>query len=278
MAVNKVVINNETKLDLTADTVDAAHLAKGFTAHDMKGESIVGTMESGGVSGSHIKADLQYRQVNIRHGAKKDVWYLHNCEIHGFKEFPKLSNIYGTLYMDNAVEKMSEHYCIDSSHLTDIRFSENEKFTTIPEYGISGLYINNDSTITLPDNITTLEKYAFYNLTSKLSSVYPTTIKLGKNITTINDSFMGRADRGLILDFSAATKIPTLTTSSLCERWKGSSTASYYLCTLMDIIVPDALYDEWIKATNWAYWNSSSSASLSHYDGHYFKKASEVTA
>ena len=48
MAVNKVVINNETKLDLTADTVDAAHLAKGFTAHDMKGESIVGTMESGG--------------------------------------------------------------------------------------------------------------------------------------------------------------------------------------------------------------------------------------
>ena len=47
MAVNKVVINNETKLDLTADTVDAAHLAKGFTAHDMKGESIVGTMESG---------------------------------------------------------------------------------------------------------------------------------------------------------------------------------------------------------------------------------------
>lgn len=41
MAVNKVVINNETKLDLTADTVDAAHLAKGFTAHDMKGESIV---------------------------------------------------------------------------------------------------------------------------------------------------------------------------------------------------------------------------------------------
>lgn len=48
MAVNKVVINNEIQLDLTADTVDAAHLAKGFTAHNMKGESIVGTMESSG--------------------------------------------------------------------------------------------------------------------------------------------------------------------------------------------------------------------------------------
>ena len=89
---------------------------------------------------------------------------------------------------------------------------------------------------------------------------------------------MRGVDRGLILDFSAATKIPTLTTSSLCERWKGSTTASYYLCTLMHIIVPDALYDEWIKATNWAYWNSSSSAALGHADGHYFKKASEVTA
>ena len=46
--VNKVTIGNQTVLDLTGDTVDAAHLAKGYTAHDMAGESIVGTMEAGG--------------------------------------------------------------------------------------------------------------------------------------------------------------------------------------------------------------------------------------
>lgn len=44
MAVNKVVINDETQIDLTSDTVDASHLAEGFTAHDKSGEVIVGTM------------------------------------------------------------------------------------------------------------------------------------------------------------------------------------------------------------------------------------------
>ena len=48
MAVNKVVINNETQLDLTADTVSADKLSKGITAHNMAGEPIVGTMEAGG--------------------------------------------------------------------------------------------------------------------------------------------------------------------------------------------------------------------------------------
>jgi hypothetical protein len=72
MAVNKVVINNETQLDLTADTVDAAHLAKGFTAHDMKGESIVGTMESSVVTKPYMEYTLTadgkgYKTINI-HG------------------------------------------------------------------------------------------------------------------------------------------------------------------------------------------------------------------
>lgn len=46
--VNKVVANNETKLDLTGDTVDAAHLAQGYTAHDASGAQITGTMSGGG--------------------------------------------------------------------------------------------------------------------------------------------------------------------------------------------------------------------------------------
>lgn len=46
--VNKVVANNETKLDLTGDTVNAAHLAQGYTAHDASGQPIVGTMSGGG--------------------------------------------------------------------------------------------------------------------------------------------------------------------------------------------------------------------------------------
>lgn len=48
MAVNKVVLGEDTLIDLTADTVSADKLSKGITAHDMAGEPIVGTMEAGG--------------------------------------------------------------------------------------------------------------------------------------------------------------------------------------------------------------------------------------
>lgn len=43
MAINKVVINNEVKLDLTADTIEATDLALGKTAHDRTGAVITGT-------------------------------------------------------------------------------------------------------------------------------------------------------------------------------------------------------------------------------------------
>lgn len=47
MAVNKVILGDKTLIDLTADSVTSDKLFKGITAHNMKGESIVGTMEGG---------------------------------------------------------------------------------------------------------------------------------------------------------------------------------------------------------------------------------------
>lgn len=44
--VNKVVVNGQTKIDLTADTVAAANLLAGITAHDRSGAIIEGTMPS----------------------------------------------------------------------------------------------------------------------------------------------------------------------------------------------------------------------------------------
>jgi hypothetical protein len=43
MAINKVVYGGNTLIDLTADTVDAAHLKSGYTAHDKSGAVITGT-------------------------------------------------------------------------------------------------------------------------------------------------------------------------------------------------------------------------------------------
>ena len=48
MAVNKVVVNGEAIIDLSADTVTANKLAAGYTAHDKSGAVIIGTMAGGG--------------------------------------------------------------------------------------------------------------------------------------------------------------------------------------------------------------------------------------
>ena len=45
MAINKVEYGSDVLIDLTADTVDETSLLKGATAHDMKGEPIVGTLD-----------------------------------------------------------------------------------------------------------------------------------------------------------------------------------------------------------------------------------------
>ena len=45
MAINKFVLGNEVKFDLTADTVESAKLLRGYTAHDKAGEPITGTCD-----------------------------------------------------------------------------------------------------------------------------------------------------------------------------------------------------------------------------------------
>lgn len=44
MAVNHVIINGETVVDLRNDTVSADKLLKGVTAHDKTGAAITGTV------------------------------------------------------------------------------------------------------------------------------------------------------------------------------------------------------------------------------------------
>ena len=48
MAINKVVLGDQTLIDLTNDTVTASSLLEGKTAHDKSGELITGTMSSSG--------------------------------------------------------------------------------------------------------------------------------------------------------------------------------------------------------------------------------------
>ncbi len=61
MAINKVVLGDETLIDLTNDTVTADSLLEGKTAHDKSGELITGTMTSGGSLPSFtFSGDISY--------------------------------------------------------------------------------------------------------------------------------------------------------------------------------------------------------------------------
>lgn len=60
MAANKVIVNNQTIIDLTADTVTAATLKKGVTAHDASGTQITGTLEESSTSETWVLDSAAY--------------------------------------------------------------------------------------------------------------------------------------------------------------------------------------------------------------------------
>lgn len=69
MAVNKIVINNEVQIDLTADTVTPSTLASGITAHDKTGAIITGTMDNSLIPTETLlkfTGDLSYFDYNGR--------------------------------------------------------------------------------------------------------------------------------------------------------------------------------------------------------------------
>lgn len=53
MAVNKVMLNESTLIDLTADTATVEDVAEGKTFHLASGEQAVGTGTGGGANGQY---------------------------------------------------------------------------------------------------------------------------------------------------------------------------------------------------------------------------------
>ena len=128
--------------------------------------------------------------------------------------------------------------------------------------------------ITLPSSITSIDNSAFSGCQSLQSITLPSSItSIGKSafegcsniryakINTIADitrwtySFHYTDSINTTYDFSEVTAIPTLSSTG------GLNSSSY----ITAIIVPDALYDDWIVATNWSTFASK------------IKKASEYT-
>lgn len=246
MAVNKVVINNETQLDLTADTVDAAHLAKGFTAHNMKGESIVGTMESSVVT----KPYMEYTLTAEGSGYK-------TINIHGDGVTPAFA--YMVNNYNNATDiTISGITNIPDSFMASLSLIENLVIGDgVEKIGLNAFKVTNGApkcnSITLSDSVKELASGAFSgwrNFDKRVNIVFGANLEKLDGYTFVL--------RNQIFDFRKATKVPVMINTA-----NYSPTASKY-CTF---IIPDALYDEWTADTNWAYLAREKE----------WKKASEVT-
>ena len=247
MAVNKVVINNETQLDLTADTVDAAHLAKGFTAHNMKGESIVGTMESSVVT----KPYMEYTLTADGKGYK-------TINIHGDGVTPAFYNMVGNY--DTATDiAISGVTNIPDSFMYALKLTENLVIGDgVEKIGRQAFSVTNGApkcnSITFSDSVKEVALESFKGWSNFETLDKRVKIIFGANLEKLQGSSFPFSYQ--IFDFRKATKVPVLSNSPNYQP----TTKRY--CTF---IIPDALYDEWRAATNWARITKE------------WKKASEVT-
>ena len=97
MAVNKVEINGEVKLDLTGDTVTPETLLKDATAHNAAGEQIVGTMEIGGDNAAGV---IDKSVVNITSNAAEVGQYAFcECDMLETASFPEATKIQGGAFI-----------------------------------------------------------------------------------------------------------------------------------------------------------------------------------
>lgn len=109
-----------------------------------------------------------------------------------------------------------------------------ESATTIATSGFG--HCENLKEINIPNNVQTLNAGTFYN------DFNLENIKLPAGITTIKSTVFIGCSGVKIFDFSSVLSIPTLENIN----------AFNYINHNCKIVVPDALYDEWIVATNWA--------------------------
>ena len=89
MALNKLVLGEDTLIDLTADTVSADKLSKGITAHNMAGESIVGTMEAGAGANADEATIITNAEGKLE-TAIGGKW------VDGLVDGPTIATVYGT--------------------------------------------------------------------------------------------------------------------------------------------------------------------------------------
>ena len=97
--------------------------------------------------------------------------------------------------------------------------------------GCSGL-----TSVTIPDSVTYIGNLAFHYCNGL------TNVTIGSGVSTIPQNAFNGCNRCMIFDFRRSTSVPSL----------GNLDVFYNTPSNKEIIVPDALYDDWIAASNWS--------------------------
>lgn len=308
MAVNKVVINDEIKIDLTSDTVSPDTLSKGITAHDKSGNVIVGTYEGGSAPSGQWKEET----VDDENGQITKVVY------HGYTVVPsyqyrgkKLTsikfnervtiinpwfdgtnaggfNVLNELVLPSTLTEIKNYFMYDTYN-DSVNINQNNVYAVItvkPTLPSSLKKIGNccfNLTITaasgsweLPDSIEELGNEAFYIPRSKYDNSFTLNVKFGSGLTTLRGApfytYLGGMSKykRFVYDFRKSVSIPTLTTASLIGlRGKTYDSATSNVYTEETDVLTIIVPDELYDQWKVATnWVQYSSC---------FKKASEVT-
>ena len=142
MAINKVEYNGNTLIDLTNDTITAADLATGVTAHDAGGNPIVGTASEkntqvdAGISRTASTSYTTLRSLTVGKTGTYDIYWV------GFRT--STSGTFGTcLYIDDVLhgsEYTSWNNHGQHLHLTSVSLTEGQTLTVRGKSRGSGYY------------------------------------------------------------------------------------------------------------------------------------------
>ena len=142
----------------------------------------------------------------------------------------------GSIIFEKPITKIGNHgfdsYFEECNNLKSITIPDS--VTTIGDYAFSSC--DSLTSVTIGNGVTFIDNYAFFHCRSLTSIVIP------NSVTSIGGGTFYECTSMQYYDFSTHESVPTLANTSAFSK----------IPSTCKIIVPDALYDEWIAATNWS--------------------------
>lgn len=156
----------------------------------------------------------------------EDLGDITNIGAHAFRTCTSLT----TITIPETVETISGSAFWDCSSLTTITIPES-----VTSIGNGAFYrCTSLTTITIPEGVTSIESSAFSSCTSLQTVIYKGQAPNIQSNCFFNCSSITK------YDFRNCTTVPTL-----------ARVNALYHATGCQIIIPNALYDDWTTATNW---------------------------